>query len=98
MFDRWRFFVKQRKLLKYLLRNLENRLQSTKCDLSIAFNRWKFNKKHLLNGIDVKQLTTMCANNEAKKNKLNRLEDEADYYINLMGIQRGELVDNYMKS
>jgi hypothetical protein len=86
MFDRWRFYVKQRKLMTYLLRNLENRLQSTKCDLSIAFNRWKYNKKHLLNGIDVNQLATMCANNEREKTKLNTLEDAANDFMSLMGI------------
>lgn len=41
MFDRWRMFVKIRKLVGYLLRNLENKLKPVKADLSVAFNRWK---------------------------------------------------------
>ncbi len=98
MFDRWRLFVKQRKLIKYLLRNMENRLQSTKCDMSIAFNRWKFNKKHILNGKDVSELLALSANDQRHKEQLNSLEDAADCFMNQMGIQRDELVDNYMKS
>lgn len=41
MFDRWKYFVKMRKLMRYILRNVENKLQPVKADLSIAFNRWK---------------------------------------------------------
>lgn len=41
-FDRWREYVRMRKLIGFLLNNMENRLQPYKADLSIAFNRWKF--------------------------------------------------------
>lgn len=67
MFDRWRMFVKQRKLVAYLLRNMENKLQPLKVDLSVAFNRWKFSKRHLLAGIDRKNLQAKCANDERHK-------------------------------
>ncbi len=40
----------------------------------------------------------MCANNERHKEQLNSLEDSADCFMNQMGIQRDELVDNYMKA
>jgi len=42
MFDRWRAFVKMRRLLRYILRNMENKLKPVNADMSIAFNRWKF--------------------------------------------------------
>jgi len=42
MFERWLQYVHMRKLLRYLLRNIENKLKPVKADLSIAFNRWKF--------------------------------------------------------
>lgn len=42
MFDRWKLYVKMRKLMRYILRNVENRLQPVRADLSIAFNRWKY--------------------------------------------------------
>lgn len=58
MFDRWRFYVKMRKLVRYLLRNIENKLKPIKADLSIAFNRWKYNENSYLNGIDKKDLAT----------------------------------------
>lgn len=67
MFDRWRMFVKQRKLIGYLLSNMENKLQPEKVDLSVAFNRWKYSKKHLLAGIDRKQLMAKCANDSRHK-------------------------------
>lgn len=40
-FDRWKLFVKVRKLFKYILRNTENKLTPVKADLSIAFNKWR---------------------------------------------------------
>ena len=44
-----------RKLLRYLLRNLENKLKPVKADLSIAFNRWKYRmttKNDELDGVE----------------------------------------------
>ena len=62
MFDRWKMWVKIRKLVRYILTNTENKLQPRKADLQIAFNRWKFivgdwrqiisNKHEKLNGDD----------------------------------------------
>jgi hypothetical protein len=62
-FDRWRQWVKLRQLMKFLLKNVENRLHPVKADLSIAFNRWKLDKKHLLVGKDRKDLAAMCEKN-----------------------------------
>ena len=42
MFDRWRRFVKMRKIVRHWLDFLTNRQQHGKADLSHAFNRWKF--------------------------------------------------------
>lgn len=50
MFDRWRMFVKIRKLVRYIITNMENKLQPRKADLAYVFNRWKFNKWHKLYG------------------------------------------------
>lgn len=41
MFDRWKLFTRVRKLIRYLLNNMENRMQPVKADLSVAFIRWK---------------------------------------------------------
>lgn len=49
--------------MKFLLKNVENRLHPVKADLSIAFNRWKLDKKHLLVGKDRKDLAAMCEKN-----------------------------------
>lgn len=42
MFDRWRQFVKLRKLVGWILRNMENKLQPVKADMGYAFNKWKY--------------------------------------------------------
>ena len=42
MFDRWRQFVKFRKIVKHWLDFLTNRQQAHKADLSYCFNKWKF--------------------------------------------------------
>ena len=41
MFDRWRQYVKMRKIVKHWLDFLTNRQQHQKADLSYAFNKWK---------------------------------------------------------
>jgi hypothetical protein len=80
---------------------MENRLQPVKADLSIAFNRWKYNTGNShkrLNGKDKKELVAKCADNHRN---LDRLEDrtaDTEEYLGHMGMQRDELVDNYMKS
>ena len=68
MFDRWRQFVNMRKLLRYILRNLENKLKPVRADLSIAFNRWKLRsnqKNDTLNGVD----RVLLLKDLAKKNE-----------------------------
>ena len=67
MFDRWRMYVKIRKLVRHVLANMEAKLHPTKADLSIAFNRWKYSKQHLLAGIDRKNLAAKCANDDRHK-------------------------------
>jgi len=59
--------VKMRKLLTYILRNMCNKLQPVKADLSIAFNRWKFDKRHLLCGHEKEDLIQMCEKNNRHK-------------------------------
>ena len=41
-FDRLKQATKLRKLLRYIMRNIINRLQPKLADLSICFNRWKY--------------------------------------------------------
>ena len=41
MFDRWRQFVKMRKIVKHWLDMITNRQQHKKADLSYCFNKWK---------------------------------------------------------
>ena len=60
MFDRWRFFVKMRKLTKHWLNYIENRLTPVKADMARAFDIWKYNlgrkNKTLHQGLDIDYL------------------------------------------
>ena len=42
MFDRWRRFVKFRKIVRHWLDFMTNRQQHGKADMGHAFNKWKF--------------------------------------------------------
>jgi len=42
MFDRWKLFVKMRKLAKHWMEYIGNRQQNVKADLAVAFDRWKY--------------------------------------------------------
>ena len=67
-------FVKFRKLFRYLLRNLENRLQPTKSDISLAFTRWKYHKWHIICGMDIGYLCDRSDNNARKLKYLDEIE------------------------
>lgn len=101
MFGRWVLFVKMRKLVKYHLNNMQNKLTPVKADLSIAFNRWQFQtgRSHLaLNGLDKEVLIAKAAEAQRKVDQLQDRTDDTEEYLGHMGMQRDELVDNYMKS
>lgn len=71
MFDRWKKYVKIRKLIRYLLNNMENRLCPNKADLSIAFNRWKYSHlKFNLQGQSKEHLLLKCVRNARKADSL----------------------------
>ena len=58
-----------RKLLRYLLRNLENKLKPVKADLSIAFNRWKYSmikKNDELDGVEKADLVKDLARKQER--------------------------------
>jgi hypothetical protein len=101
MFDRWRQFVHMRKLLRYILRNMENKLKPVKADLSIAFNRWKFRmikKNDILNGVDRGLMLRDLAIKNERLQQLSSLEVRATNFFTTMGLQREELIENYLKS
>ena len=62
MFDRWRMWVKIRKLVLITLRNMENKLHAGRADLSYAFNRWKYDA-NILQGVDRDALCLRCVKN-----------------------------------
>ncbi len=68
------------------LRNMNNKLQHVKSDLSIAFNRWKYTKRQALEGIDIRNLISKCANDERRKEQLYELEDSAKQFTEQLTI------------
>jgi len=81
--------VHMRKLLRYILRNIENKLNPVRADLSIAFNRWKYRivqKNEDLDGVDRGlQLKDLAIKNE-RLEKLNDLEMKANSFLTTMGL------------
>jgi hypothetical protein len=96
MFDRWKAYVKMRKLLRYILRNMENKLKPVTADMSIAFNRWKFTQGNMfqlqarkqqdLNGAERANLVARCANNTQRLNELNSLVDQGETFMGHMSL------------
>lgn len=63
MFDRWCLYIKMKRLVRYLLKNMENKLVPVKSDLGIAFNRWKVKTEEsnkILSGVDRSCLAQRC--------------------------------------
>ncbi len=77
MFDRWRMFVKIRKLVRYIITNMENKLQPRKADLCYAFNRWKHNQWHKLCGKERSYLCDRLGRNQRHKHEMGELEGQA---------------------
>jgi len=64
--------VKLRKLVGFLLNNMENRLQPCKADLSSAFNKWKFFTGETKTEL---KATTRNEQQHLYVNNLNKLEN-----------------------
>ena len=78
-----------RKLLRYILRNIENKLSPVKADLSIAFNRWKsriLQRNLELDGVDRGILIKDLAIKNGRHEKLNDLEMKANSFLTTMGL------------
>ena len=79
MFDRWRMYIKMRRLVRYLLRSMENKLAPVKSDLGLAFSRWKAkfaNSNKILSGLD---RTDLIARNCANEDNLRRKDQTGQY-------------------
>jgi hypothetical protein len=73
MFDRWKLYVSMRKLIRYHLTNMSNKLKPIKSDLSIAFNRWKLSiseRYNFLKGTDRLILVDKAIEGDARLKKL----------------------------
>ena len=73
MFDRWKYFVKMRKLVRWTLNNMENRLTPVKADMSWAFNKWKYstgNAKGKLDGVTQAEKKVKMVSNQKQIQEL----------------------------
>ena len=51
-----------------------------------------------LNGLDKSVLVAKCADNYRRVNHIEERTNDTEEYLGHMGMQRNELVENYMKS
>ena len=75
MFDRWRAWMKMRKIVKHWLDFLENRQQHQKADLSFCFNKWKFHFADLDNELQKKTRKQLMNRAVLAAKKLDVLAD-----------------------
>lgn len=78
-FDRWKRFVKVRQLIGWHLNNTYNRLTPLKCDLSLAFNRWKSGAGVRRRQLEGTLRTEQLARETAVLNNLFDQGNRADY-------------------
>ena len=66
-------YIKMRRLVRYLLKGMENRLAPVKSDLVVAFSRWKAkfeNSNRILSGIDrIDLIVRNCSNEDNLRRK-----------------------------
>jgi hypothetical protein len=79
VFDRWRQFVKLRKLIKYLLKNMENQLSPIKVDLQVAFNRWRTRHSDRLAQLSGTHRIALVLKATRTETKLQQLDEEGAY-------------------
>lgn len=70
-----------RKLIRYHLKNICNKLQPVKCDLQYAFNRWRVTIKKrfdFLKGVDRLTLVDKVIDGQSRSDKLKQLETKSE--------------------
>lgn len=89
-----------RKLFKFWLRFIANRGEYVKCDVTVAFERWKkfdTNQKEALKRLPKSELDKRVLRNAEV---LGNLADTVQHKENVLfhlNAQRDELVENYIK-
>ena len=94
MFDRWRMFVKIRKLVRHWMNYINNRQSHHKADLAVAFDRWKYyypgvHAKYQRNTRD--ELLRRAVAAEQKLFKLADSTGQNEDLLNHLGLQRDDL-------
>jgi len=101
MFDRWRAWVKMRKIVKHWLGYLSNRQQHRKADLSFCFLKWKHffaDKQNHLQRRTRAQLKNRACQAAKRLEVLADTTQQDEDLINHISDQNEELFVNYRKS
>lgn len=87
-----------RRVVRRILVSMGNKLAPKLADLSIAFNRWRKHRIHILSGFDRHQLAAKAGNQSRQMENIGQMVISAEEFQRQMEIQRDELIGNYMKS
>jgi hypothetical protein len=94
MFDRWRMYVKMRKMMLHWMHYIGNRQQPVRSDLAVAFDRWKYSHgkaENLLSRRPKAYLDQRCILAAKRLNDLADNNNRSEYLLSQLGIQRDEL-------
>jgi len=101
MFDRWRLYVKMRKMMLHWMHYIGNRQQPVRSDLAVAFDRWKYahgKAQSLLSRRPKAYLDQRCILAAKRLNDLADNNNRSEYLLSQLGIQRDELNQNKLHS
>ena len=101
MFDRWRKWIKMRKIVKHWLDFLTNRQQHKQADVSHAFLKWKHffaDKQNNLQRHTYAQLKKRAVLAAKRLEQLADATQQDEDLIEHISDQNAELTDNYRKS
>ncbi len=100
MFDRWRQYVHLRRLFRYWGNYVNKRSEFIKCDIAVAFDRWKNYEqasRRNLEQLPREELEHKVLNAQSKMEGLaDKIADKENIVGGLSG-QREALIENYMK-
>jgi len=101
MFDRWRMYVKMRKLVRHWMNYISNRQSHHRADLAVAFDRWKYYYPGVHAKYQRHTRDQLLKRAVAAGQKLYALADstgENEDLLNHLGLQRDDLQEHYIKS
>ena len=96
-FDRWKLWLKMRKIAKHWMAYIANRQQPVRSDLSYAFDKWKYAHGKSENTLSRQTYDYLLQRGVLAAKRLNNCAEntqQQEYLLSQLGLQRDELVEN----